>query len=161
MLNRTNRTLSANLNRLNLGTRSLAIVAGVNNGDQTLRIRHVHRDVMHDGMPGYQSAPISIRRGAITPFPSSSSVSPWLVSSRVVRVRVDFAAVSFADADRSCLRGNSQERSLERFPQPRESAKRDRKPLTGKRWHEGHVLGNAPARATLASAAASLAAAGG
>lgn len=32
MLNRTNRTLSAHLNRLNLGTRSLAIVAGVNNG---------------------------------------------------------------------------------------------------------------------------------
>lgn len=41
MLNRTNRTLSATLNRLNLGTRSLALVAGVNNGI-TLRIRHGH-----------------------------------------------------------------------------------------------------------------------
>lgn len=43
MSNRTNRTLSANTNRLNLGTRSLAILAGVNNGTtQTLRLRLAH-----------------------------------------------------------------------------------------------------------------------
>ena len=40
MLNRTNLTLSALSNRLNLGTRSLALNASVNNGGQTLRIRH-------------------------------------------------------------------------------------------------------------------------
>jgi hypothetical protein len=37
MLNRTNRTLSANQNRLNLGTRSNALVVGVVVGEQTLR----------------------------------------------------------------------------------------------------------------------------
>ncbi|MBX6314930.1 MAG: hypothetical protein IRY99_18735, partial [Isosphaeraceae bacterium] len=40
MLNRTNRMLSAPWNRLNLGTRSLAALAGVNTGAQTLRVRH-------------------------------------------------------------------------------------------------------------------------
>ena len=44
MLNRTNRTLSANLNRLNLGTRSLAATANVNKGDlQTQRSHHLSR----------------------------------------------------------------------------------------------------------------------
>src|SRR4051812_11124339 len=59
MLNRTNRTLSANLNRLNLGTRSLAATANVNKGDlQTLRIRHDHRVVMRDGMHVFSTPPI-------------------------------------------------------------------------------------------------------
>ncbi len=42
MFNRTNLTLSARTlsNRLNLGTRSLALNAGVNHGGQTLRTRH-------------------------------------------------------------------------------------------------------------------------
>ncbi len=39
MLNRTYRTLSANTNRLNLGTRSLATLAGGNTGAMTLRFR--------------------------------------------------------------------------------------------------------------------------
>ena len=43
MLNRTNRTLSANSTRLNLGTRSLAQNAsGVNNGNLTLRTALVY-----------------------------------------------------------------------------------------------------------------------
>ena len=43
MLNRTNRTLSANLLGLNLGTRTLAPKAGsVNVANATLRIRHSH-----------------------------------------------------------------------------------------------------------------------
>ena len=50
MLNRTNRTLSANLNRLNLGTRSLVLVTSLNNGNATLRVRHAHEDAMRDGM---------------------------------------------------------------------------------------------------------------
>ncbi len=41
MLNRTNRNLSANLHRSNLGTRSLAITANANiNGSLTLRTAH-------------------------------------------------------------------------------------------------------------------------
>ena len=50
MLNRTNRTLSAHLNRLNLGTRSLALKSGVNIDGQTLRSRHAHCVVMRDGI---------------------------------------------------------------------------------------------------------------
>jgi len=46
MLNRTNQTLSALSNRLNLGTRSLVLVTGVNSGANTLRTRQVHHDVM-------------------------------------------------------------------------------------------------------------------
>jgi hypothetical protein len=40
MLNRTNRTLSANTNRLDLGTRMLGLNAGANNGSLTLRTAH-------------------------------------------------------------------------------------------------------------------------
>jgi hypothetical protein len=40
MLNRTNRTLSANSNRLNLGTRMLDLNASANNGSLTLRTAH-------------------------------------------------------------------------------------------------------------------------
>ena len=60
MFNRTNLTLSARTlsNRLNLGTRSLALVANVKNGGQTLRIRHAHHDVLRDGMVWYDVFPI-------------------------------------------------------------------------------------------------------
>ena len=53
MLNRTNLTLSALSNRLNLGTRSLVLNASVNNGG-TLRIRHAHHDVMRDAMAAFE-----------------------------------------------------------------------------------------------------------
>lgn len=49
MLNRNNLTLSALSNRLNLGTRSLVLNTGVNNGT-ALRIRHAHHDVMRESM---------------------------------------------------------------------------------------------------------------
>jgi len=57
MLNRTNRTLSANLNGLNLGTRSLVLATGLNNNvKSTLRARHAHARVHayspRDGMFG-------------------------------------------------------------------------------------------------------------
>src|SRR5271163_2412456 len=52
LLYRTNLTLSALAlsNGLNLGTRSLAVNASVNDGDLTLRIRHSHHDVMRERM---------------------------------------------------------------------------------------------------------------
>ena len=76
MLNRTNRTLSANLNRLNLGTRSFALAADVNNGGQTLRIRHAHRFVKRDGMLGYPTEIIPISEGSMPAIPSPSSGWP-------------------------------------------------------------------------------------
>lgn len=42
MSNRTNQMLSANASRLNLGTRSLAALAGLDNGTQTLCVRPFH-----------------------------------------------------------------------------------------------------------------------
>jgi hypothetical protein len=60
MFNRTNLTLSARSlsNRLNLGTRSFALVANVKNGDLTLRTRHTHHDVLREGMVWYDVFPI-------------------------------------------------------------------------------------------------------
>lgn len=61
MLNRNNLTLSALSNRLNLGTRSLVVTTGVNNGT-ALRIRDIdiHHDVMrmHAGWFFVSPAPV-------------------------------------------------------------------------------------------------------
>jgi hypothetical protein len=51
MLNRTNRTLSANQNRLNLAARSLAQAPGVNMGPNSLRIRLDHPQVVAKPAP--------------------------------------------------------------------------------------------------------------
>ena len=73
MLNRTNLTLSALAlsNRLNLGTRSLAANASVNNGDQTLRTRQSHHDVMRERMVWYVVSSIPKPMYAIPTIPSS------------------------------------------------------------------------------------------
>jgi hypothetical protein len=99
MLNRTNRTLSANSNRLNLGTRSLANVASVNSMGQVLRIRYLHplqdADTKRAGMPirpDSMSKPWIIGPGIpgsppiATPRPSASLVvrRPWHVGERRV-----------------------------------------------------------------------------
>jgi len=78
MLNRTNLTLSALAlsNRLNLGTRSLAANAGVNNVGDTLRIRSSHQDVMRVGMVWYVVFSIPKPRHAIPAIPSSLLKSP-------------------------------------------------------------------------------------
>jgi hypothetical protein len=75
MLNRTNLTLSALAlsNGLNLGTRSLAANAGVNDGDQTLRIRHSHHDVMRERMVWYVVSSVPKPTDAIPAIPSSFS----------------------------------------------------------------------------------------
>ena len=64
MFNRTNLTLSARTlsNRLNLGTRSLALNAGVNHGGLTLRTRLAYHGVMRDGMVWYDVFPITQTR---------------------------------------------------------------------------------------------------
>lgn len=74
-----NRTLSANLNGLNLGTRSLASQAGVNIVDATRSLRHAHpqkrKDFMRDAdAKAMGDASISIR-GTQRISPSVSSPS--------------------------------------------------------------------------------------
>jgi hypothetical protein len=60
MFNRKNLTLSARTlsNRLNLGTRSFALVANVKNGGRTLCTRPTHHDVLREGMVWYDVFPI-------------------------------------------------------------------------------------------------------
>ena len=91
MLNRTNRTLSAHLNRLNLGTRSLALKSGVNIDGQTLRSRHAHCVVMRDGMREHALDPVSETiTGSVvsTRIPGLPIVPSWLIASPVVRAKV-------------------------------------------------------------------------
>lgn len=158
MLNRTNRTLSANLNRLNLGTRSLAIAANVNNGDLTQRIRHTHRAVMREGLAVIPSAPITIRREVVPVVPGLPSVSPWLVKSCVMPTWGRLAVETGSEPGRTCRLGASQQS----YPKRDSMRSRDeRKPLDGKRSFAVNGFGFDSTRAALATAAAAPAAAGG
>jgi hypothetical protein len=75
MFYRTNQTLSALAlsNRLNLGTRSLAANAGVNDGNLTLCARHSYHGVMRDGMVWYEVFTDPKTKHPIPSIPSSSS----------------------------------------------------------------------------------------
>ena len=77
MFNRTNLTLSARTlsNRLNLGTRSLALVANVKNVGRTLRIRQAHHDVLREGMVWYDVFTIMPMGYGIPSIPGSFSHS--------------------------------------------------------------------------------------
>jgi len=79
LLNRTNLTLSALAlsNGLNLGTRSLAANASVNDGDQTLRTRQSHHDVMRERMVWYVVSSIPKPMYEIPAIPSSFSQQPF------------------------------------------------------------------------------------
>src|SRR3954452_8152885 len=72
-----NRTLSANLNGLNLGTRTLATLAGLNIVASTQNVPHAHPQKRKDSMRGMDAklmddASISIRV-SFASFPSSPS----------------------------------------------------------------------------------------
>lgn len=108
MLNRTNRTLSASPNRLNLGTRSLASFASLFNGERTLRTRHAHPAVLCDGMPGDQPWSPSGPRGEIAGMTDSPKGSSRLVASGVIPTRVKLVVVS-ALSGRFCRWEESQE----------------------------------------------------
>lgn len=75
MFNRTNLTLSARTlsNRLNLGTRSLALVANVKNNGRTPRTRQTHHDVLREGMVWYERFTIMPQGSIIPPIPGSLS----------------------------------------------------------------------------------------
>ena len=106
MLNRTNRTLSANLNRLNLGTRSLALSSALN-GKIASRIHQAHDFSMRDGM--FRSVDPSIARIRIDlpSVPGSTQAEPWPVQGggvqRPVVVSVSRAASAFRTATAPCL----------------------------------------------------------
>ena len=100
MLNRTNRTLSANLHRLNLGTRSLVLVENVNSGKSTLRIHHDHDFAMRARM--FASSDPAIRlpssRIRIPSILGSTSVVTWPVAGPVVRPPASESVTSLANS---------------------------------------------------------------
>jgi hypothetical protein len=69
MFYRTNLTLSASFNRLNLGTRSFALNANVNHGGNASRANRTHHDSMRERMSWYMDTPIIISEESV---PSSS-----------------------------------------------------------------------------------------
>src|SRR5947209_8198709 len=95
MLNRTNRTLSANTNRLNLGTRKLDQNASANIGTLTLRTAHVDHDVVsvravHVVYPGFPFGGPSIMgpkpmKPAMPEMAGSSPEPSWPVQGRASR----------------------------------------------------------------------------
>ncbi len=95
MFNRTTLTLSARnrSNGLNLGTRSLALVANVKNGGQTLRTRQTHHDVLREGMVWYDVFSIMPMGYGIPSVPGSFSHSqqsqPGCVSRQPGRLAVE------------------------------------------------------------------------
>ena len=93
MLNPTNRTLSANTNQLNLGTRSLVLASGFN-GKQNSLTRHAHGLSMRVGM-SWSSHP-SIPSIAIPNIPGSSPVVSWPVVGLRVRLASDVSHAHFA-----------------------------------------------------------------
>jgi hypothetical protein len=128
MLNRTNRTLSANTNRLNLGTRSLAALAGFNTDCQTLRLRHDHPSKRSDSMrvgvmksimgPVFTVYPIEIT-------PSSPPAPAWPTEGRPAwsRARVVAGAPGsvwpvVAD-DRACRTAGPRDRARPRTERER------------------------------------------
>lgn len=166
MLNRTNRTLTANLNRLNLGTRSLAVKANGFNGMATLRLRQTEGDRSRDGMTGIPH-PEVIRHPEpmwMSSYPCSSPSGPWCSSTHyepkpvvVVPVKVlrPAARQDFGSFGRGVFQVQSQALANARLTSTR--------PATSGRQRvavSGVDLGRTRVRATR-PAAASYAAAGG
>jgi len=165
MLNRTNRTLSANSNRLNLGTRSLAQTMGADMSQNHLRIRHAHPftrmvTVRTGFVPGIgYRTPVAI---PIPMMPDSSVVSTKLITSSGIRPRVEVRAEaepvehSVVVDDRDCLTGRPRGFTLPKVPaKPGPSP---RKPYAGSQrsWQAWQGLDSAGAmpRMTLVAAAA-------
>jgi hypothetical protein len=166
MLNRTNRTLSAYCNRLNLGTRSLAPVARFNFSASTLHTRHVHPVVMRAGVMEVPVYPIPSGRTGIPSIPGSPAVSPWLIASCAIHPRVDSGADRRSPGQwqanmlgQPCLRG--AERGAEATQPFAKRGQADRKPFTGKRRQQPAGLAGLSRQAILSPVAAPGAAAGG
>jgi hypothetical protein len=92
MLNRTNRTLSASIIGLNLGTRSFARIPGLNIGHQALRLRRDPQfDTVRTGTAtteGYPAMP-----GCPWPvIPVSPRVTAWPTPSYAERAGVEVVA---------------------------------------------------------------------
>ena len=169
MLNRTNRTLSAHLNRLNLGTRSLALKSGVNIDGQTPRSRHAHCVVMRDGMREQAVEPVSdsiTKSIASSLIPGLPIVPSWLIASPVVRPKVGLdvpvpLAARPVPTDRPYPVEEPRNQSQALSGHWTQGAKRSRLTPSGGRMRAGRGFVGAKARAASVPAAARVAASGG
>jgi hypothetical protein len=166
MLNRTNRTLSARLNRLNLGTRSLAQVARFNDSASTLHTRLVHPVVLRVGVVGMPVYPITTGRTGIPFIPCSPAVSSRLIASCAIHPRVDSGADRrSADPWQANAFGPSMHRGATSGAEAAQRLLRrgqaDRKPFTGKRRQQSAGQAGMSRQAVLSPVAVPNAAAGG
>ena len=156
MLNRTNRTLSANLNRLNLGTRSLVLLESVKPGKQTLHTRHDHRFAMRASARMFASSD-----PAITPSPSRIRMTDILGSPSVVPSWPTVGLVVRQPTSESgILRAYSLEkyaRSVQPLSQSQaECVKSKQRPLQGLCAVKVRTVGDLGLRATGITAAAAI-----
>jgi len=173
MLNRTNLTLSALSNRLNLGTRSLAVNASVNNRGQALTLRpsfhdhHVMREgTVWDVVRSFYSPSdrISPRPGSMIPIPRSLQRPMRCADSRKIEAAfVGRVAADFALGGSSSLLGRGWQGSLVSSLKPtanksgHQALKRQagRKPRSGEEASEGFAASPAEAPRAAAATAAS------
>ena len=162
MLNRTNRTLSANLNRLNLGTRSLVVKANEINGKSALDSRHAHDFAQRDGMMwSFDPSIRSSSRIAISVIPGSSPVVPWpVVVASVVPPEVVLHDVPDAPrlrtASAACFSQAEQRQGSRQRP-----ARPGYKTGQSGKLRQANAAGAARVRTTSSPALATTAAAGG
>lgn len=165
MLNRTNRNLSANLHRSNLGTRSLAITANANNnGSLTLRTahaRHLFVDVRavveeYPAFVGIEVPFIAMMMGlkptrpAMFPTSGSSPEATQLLASCLPRDQQGQPIVNLAIPDAIPVDGRTRRGAATRTTTPRRPT---RTPLLGWR-HDRSRRADRAAQAVLVSDAA-------
>jgi hypothetical protein len=165
MLNRTNRTLSANTNRLNLGTRKLDQNASANIGSLTLRTAQVDHDVVsvravHLKYPGFVFGGPSIAgpkpmKPAMSEMAGSSPESSWPIPGQASRDQQG-QPVALASQPVGTVVVRSGDNGTDRcVPPPRSSApQRLSRPTLDRRCDRSR-LASRLARATLVSVAAS------
>jgi hypothetical protein len=165
MLNRTNRTLSANDNRLNLGTRKLDQNASANIGSLTLRTAHVDHDVVsvravHLLYPGLEFGGPSIMgpkplKPAMPEMTGSSPESSWPGQGQASRDQQG-QPVALASQPVGTVVVRSGDNGTDRcVPPPQSSTLQSLSRSTLERRCDRSRLAGRPARATLVSVAAS------
>jgi hypothetical protein len=165
MLNRTNRTLSANTNRLNLGTRKLDQNASANIGSLTLRTAQVDHDVVsvravHLEYPGFVFGGPSIAgpkpiKPAMSEMAGSSPESPWPGQGQASRDQQG-QPVALASQPVGTVVVRSGDNGTDRcVPPPRTSAPHRLSRSTLERRCASPRLVGRPAQATQVSVAAS------
>ena len=165
MLNRTNRTLSANTNRLNLGTRKLDRNASANIGSLTLRTAHVDHDVVsvradHLVYPGLAFGGPSMRapkpwKPAMSVMAGSSPESSWPVQGRSSRDQQGQPVAMASQPVGTVVVRSGDHGTDRRVAPPRTSAPRRLSRAILERRCELPRLAGRPAPATMVSVAAS------